>query len=273
MNKYNVASIVTAALLIFAPAASQAQLSLPVYEPFAYEPGTTSALVTLAPTTWTLTGANALLTATVVSGSLPYSGLPAGTGNKVSLLNGANFDDPGMDIVPASGDGTSVYVSFILNVVNPGNTTGDYFLHVSSQGPTSTDFHSRFWIRQASSASVFNVGTRNHTTAAGQVWGTTEYSVGTPLFVVVSYDFVSGTVNDTTRVWINPALGLGTPPSPTLTATAVAGDTDLASVGRINLRQGSGNTNLSVQVDEIRVSTNWTDVTPTNASVRDWTIY
>lgn len=273
MKTSHLASVLAAVMLAGTSAVSQAQVALPAYEPFDYTPGTTSVLVTLAPTTWTLTGSNALLTATVELGSLSHAGLPAPVGNKVRLSNGANFEDPGMDITGVTGDGNSLYVSAIVNVVNPGNTSGDYFLHISSAGPTSTDFHSRLFVRQGSSAGLFNLGIQNHTTPGSRQWDSTNYPVGTPVLVVVSYDLVSGTVNDVSRVWVNPSLGLPTPPPATVTSTAVTGDTDLTTVGRVNLRQGSGNTNLLLQVDELRVSTSWTDVTPTNAGVGDWTLY
>jgi len=65
-------------------------------------------------------------------------GLPTPTGGKIEVLNGAGFEDPGNDIGPVSTAGTSVYASFILNVVNPGGTTGDYFVNFASAGTAAT---------------------------------------------------------------------------------------------------------------------------------------
>jgi len=245
-----------------------AQPALPYSEPFNYSVGA------LIPNDgWAQTGINTGGTVQVTSGSLSYTGLPTPTGNKVALLNGSGFEDPGFDIIPVGNqtDPSSVFVSFILNVINPGTfVDGDYIQHVSSAGTSSTDFHSRVFIKQgAGGIGFFNMGIRHQTNDATQ-WDTTELPVSTPVFIVVSYDFVPLALNDTSHVWLNPALGLSSPPTPTLTSAAAVG-TDLAAVGRINLRQGSASTTMSVEVDEMRIGTDWIYVTPT--PVFDWALY
>jgi len=237
-----------------------AQPSLPYTETFNYSVGNL-----VGNDGWAVTGLNTLSPVQVTSGSLSYTGLPTSIGNKVALLNAANYEDPGFDIVPVGNqtDPSNVFVSFILNVINAGNTTGDYFQHVSSAGTGVTDFHSRVFVRQGTGgASFFNIGIR-HQTSDTIYWDSAELPVNTNVFIVVSYDFVPVTGNDTSRLWINTALGQSSPPAPNLTATAIG--TDLAAVGRINLRQGSGNTSLSLEVDEMRIGTSWADVTPGSA--------
>jgi hypothetical protein len=248
-----------------------AQASLPVYESFNYAAGN---LVGNAG--WSQTG-NPPTTANpvqVVDTSLTYTGLPDSAGRKVSLLNGTNYEDPGFDITPtgSQSEASSVFVSCILNVVNPGLPAGEYFLHVCTAGMTSIDFHSRVFVRQgAGGAGFFNMGIRNYSADTIQ-FETTERAVATPIFVVVSYDFVTGgTGNDTSRLWVNPTLGAGTAPAPLLTATATG--VDLAAVGRINLRQPSANTGQSLEVDEIRAGTTWTSVTPAKSGVDDWAVF
>ncbi|MEI7634203.1 MAG: hypothetical protein WCK47_07980 [bacterium] len=249
---------------------ASAQLPLPLYEPFNYDASTN--LTTHDG--WTITGANTLSPVQVIANSLAYAGLPTPVGNKVAVLNGTSFEDPGVDVGPASGENTSVFVSFLVNVVNPGNTTGEYFLHVCSAGQTSTDFHSRAFIRQSSvTTGAFNFGIRQHNNDVIQ-FETADRAAATTFFVVVSYDFVAGTTNDTSRMWVNPALGQTTPPAPDLTASAVGStDTDLTAVGRLNLRQPSADTALSIEVDEIRMDTTWANVTPAGSAVQDWSVY
>jgi len=234
-----------------------AQPSLPYTEVFDYSVGD------LIPRGgWTQTGVNTIGFVQVTSGSLSYTGLPTPIGNKVALLNGTSYEDPGFDIVPVGNqtDPSSVYVSFILNVINPGVVAGEYIQHVCTAGQSSIDFRSRVFVRLGSGgASFFNIGLRQGSADTIQ-WDSTEHPVNTPLFIVVSYDFVPGAGNDVSRLWVNPALGMSSPPAPLLTATATGAD--LAAVGRINLRQPSGSAGLSDEVDEMRIGTSWTYVTP-----------
>jgi len=253
-----------------------AQATLPVYEGFAYAAGNLCGKAG-----WAATGSNASNDVLVVVTSLTYTGLPDSTGEKVSVLNGSGYIDPGFDIVNtgSQSEASSVYCSFIVNVVNPGTTEVGYFFHVSSAGTSATDFHSRVFVKQgAGGAGFFNIGILNHNNTGTPLvppvqYDATDRPVNTPIFVVVSYDFVVGEKNDNSRVWINPALGETTPPTPTATATAASTNTDLAAVGRINLRQPSDNSGMSLEVDEIRAGTTWASVTPAKSSVDDWTVF
>ena len=244
-----------------------AQAPLPVYEGFNYAAGN---LVGNAG--WNESGnpPNTGNPVQVVDTSLSYTGLPASTGKKVALLDGSGYEDPGFDITPTGSDGTSIYFSFILNVVSAG-TAGDYFFNVSTTGQTSTDYHSKVFVKQgAGGASSYLIGVRNASSDTIQ-YETADRTVGTTIFVVVSYDFVSGSSNDVSRVWINPTLGESVAPTANLTTTGSG--TDLTAVGRIDLRQGSSDTSLSVEVDEIRAGTTWASATPNNSSVDDWTVF
>ncbi len=246
-------------------ALASAQASVPLYEPFSYSNGNLTGN-SIAGGTWTQTGNNTVNPVQVSAGSLSYAGLPASQGGKVTLLNGTGFEDTGLDI--AGQNSGSVYASFILNVVNPGNTAGDYFFHFSSAGTNSTDYRTRVRVRQGSGGpTTFNIGL-NHGNS-DPIWWSGDLPVGTPVFVVAAYNFVDSG-DDTSSIWINPALGQPTSPAADGTATATL---DLTTLGRIGLRQGSGNTSLNVELDELRISTSWTDVTPTNAAVGDWSVY
>jgi hypothetical protein len=254
-----------AAILSLASLAS-AQASLPLVERFNYQAGNLTGN-TINGGTWTKTGSNAATPVQVTTGSLSYSGLPASVGNKVVLLNGSGYEDPGLDITPTT---STVYASFILNVVNPGNTTGDYFFNFSSAGSGSTNYKARVSVRQGSAAGTYNIGLKGDSgTTSSQAWSS-DITVGSPIFVVVAYQFNPGTNDDMTYVWLNPPLGQASPVSADL--SSVVG-TDLAAVGRVNVRQGSASTSMNLELDELRVSTSWQDVTPKNASVGDWSLY
>ena len=248
--------LITGILFAQAPA-------LPVYEGFNYPVGD---LVGNAG--WEQTGNNAAFPVQIEADSLTYAGLPVSTGGKVKLINASNAEDPGFDIVPTGSqtEASSVFASMILNVVNEGNTTGDYFFNFSSAGKTKTDYHSRIFIKKGSADGKYLLGVRNASSDAIQ-WETADRDIGTPVLVVVSYEFVVGEGNDVSRIWINSELGQGAPGTPSL--TTVGSGTDLGAVGRVNIRQGSGNTDLAYELDELRVGS-WTDVTPAGSGVNDW---
>jgi len=248
-----------------------AQASLPVYEAFDYLAGNLSGNAG-----WAATGSNTLSPVQVVDTSLTFTDLPDSVGRKVSVLNGSSYEDPGFDIVTTGNqsENSSIYASFIVNVVSPGSVE-EYFFHVCSAGTGSTDFHSRVFVKLgAGGTGFYNIGIRNHNNDT-PVYEALDRAVGTPIFVAVSYDFIIGDDNDTSRMWINTALGQSSPPAADLTATAVVANTDLAGAGRINLRQPSASTGLSEEVDELRVGTTWASVTPQKAGsgVNDWTLY
>ncbi|MGC8739923.1 MAG: hypothetical protein ACP5UB_00530 [Candidatus Sumerlaeaceae bacterium] len=256
-------SVVAVATFVAGASLASAQASLPLVEHFNYPTGN---LVgnTIAGGTWQRTGTNTSSTVQVLSGSLAYSGLPASQGNKVQLLNGSGYEDPGIDVASTT---QTVYASFILNVVNPGTvTTGDYIFNFSSAGTGSSDYRTRVYVQLGTTSGNFKLGLRHG--SSDTIQQSNDLPVGTPVFVVVAYNFAPG--DDSSSMWINPVLGQTSPPSADLTATA---SQDLAAVGRVNLRQGGSSTSQVIELDELRVSTSWTDVTPTNAGVDDWTLY
>lgn len=206
---------------------------------------------------WTaLTGTDDLL---ITSGSLSYSGLEASSGNKLS------FDGAGMDatkLFTQQGVGTTTYYSFLLNVSALGslNATGGYFIGFA-ESTASTTYGGTVWLK--ADGVGYDIGLNTRTTVANTVWTSGTTAINTTVLVVVSYQVVSGTGNDIVRLWINPTPGVAEPAA-TLTATNTGG-TDLANVNRILIRQDSTTTTPFVQMDEIRIGTDWASVTPSAA--------
>lgn len=228
------------------------QVTLPHHDPINYTVG--QGLQTQ--TGWTsLNSGDALL---ISSGNLTYAGLIAATGNKVT------FDGAGIDAAKLFTQQTSgtVYYSFLLNITSLGslNTTGGYF--TSFNEGTGSTFGGTVWLR--SDGAGYDVGINPRTTAANTVWSTGTQSINTTLFVVVSYQIVSGSTNDIVKLWINPTPG-STMPVETLSATNSS--TDLANLNRILLRQDSATSTPFVEMDELRVGTTWADVTPAGATI------
>lgn len=262
-----------AGLLVGLTSVANAQSALPVFEPFNYTLGTT---LTIAPSTpWTATGALADITSLTVSSasSLPYAGLGgANTGGRTTVRNGGSFQDIGIDFTPpVTTDGDSIYVSAVINVTTISATAaGDYILHVSGAGSAAVDFRSRIYILPGSvAATTFRVGLRGYGGVDTTTILATDLTVGTNYFIVFSYDRVAGADNDAMRLWVNPALGLGAPPTADISRTVGGTGQDIASVGRVGLRQGSATAATVLDLDTLRIGS-WTQVTPTNAKVNDW---
>lgn len=261
---FGIRMIAAAAAAVLGGLEAHAQQSLPWHEPFDYAVGNI-----VGQGGWTQTGTGTASPVQVSLPSLSYSGLPPASGGKIILRNGTNFQDVGRDI---SGQNSgSIYASFLLNVTNAGNTTGDYFFHFSSAGAGAQDFRSRVVIRQGSSAAKFQLGLSNISTDT-PTWTAEEFDLGIPLFVVVAYTFSPDVNDDLASLWINPPLGLNTAPVPTITQAVLQ---DFTTLGRVGWRQGQGNSLLVLEVDELRVATTWSAVTPHDAPahVGDWPLY
>lgn len=244
----------TIVLLVIAIYSTNAQVTLPHYEGFDYNVGDS-----LPMHGWI--GYNSGDQILVTAGSLSYSGLLASVGNKVS------FDGLGRDfqMTVASQTAGTVYMSFIMQVTALGslNATGGYF---TGFGSSSTTFGSTVWLKLTGSG--YSIGINPRTTTANTVFDATEIALNTPVFVVVSYEFVTGATNDIAKIWINPSassFGGVTVPTPTLTAANTIAD--LTEIERIFLRQDSDTETPFVDVDEIRLGTAWADVTPTGVGI------
>lgn len=241
--------------MVVSPIQLWAQASLPLYEPFDYPTGNLLGNV-LDGTAWTRTGLHTVAPIQVTNASLSYAGLPASVGGKAVLANGNNYEDLGLDVAGQSSG--CVFASFILNIVYPGTgANGDAIFHFSSAGTGATDYRSLLYVKYGSTMSKFRLGLQA-TTSNTPVFTSSEYDVGTPVFVAVDYEFVPGSGNDKSSVWVNPALKQSSPPTPTLQQT---GTQDLTTLGRVCLRQGQSSSSLNVQFDELRVSSSWADVT------------
>jgi hypothetical protein len=226
------------------------QVTLPHYDGIDYTVG--SALQTQ--TGWTVLNTGDDLA--VVAGSLNYTGLQASTGNKIAF-GGAGID-AGKDFTSQTAN--TVYFSALLNVTDltaTTSTTGGYIAGFV-QG-TSTTFGGTLWINKVSET-TFNIGVNPRTTAANTVYSPTAYSTNTTYLVVTSYTFVDGTTNDIVKLWINPSSLGSTEPTASATATNTLGD--LASIGRLLIRQGSNTDTPNVELDEFRIATTWAEVTP-----------
>ncbi len=241
--------------LLFVGSLSFGQVSLPHYEAFNYTIG--GGLQTQ--NNWTLLNSGDDLT--IATGNLSYTGLPTSTGGKVS------FGGAGIDASKSftSQTGNTVYYSILLNVTDLSattSTTGGYiggFVQLAT-----TNYGATLWLKKID-GSTYNIGVNTRTTAANSVYSSVAYNINQTYLVVVSYTSNPAAGDDVVKIWVNPTLG-GVEPMSLAMATN-SGGTDLASIDRFLVRQGSATDTPNVEIDELRLATSWTDVTTTTLKV------
>lgn len=191
----------------------------------------------------------------VQPGSLSYSGLAASTGNSI-FFSGAGLD-PYYEFTPVTSG--AVYASFILNVtsisVMTDLTDGGYFAGLAA---SQSSYDGRLWVRPNPDADSGTYDFGFGSASTNPPFTTSTYSVGQPVFIVMSYDLDTAELN----LWVNPdytTFGTSTPPTATMT------DIDASAASEINrfmLRQDSPGETPQMTFDELRISDNWADVTP-----------
>ncbi len=227
-----------------------------ITEPFNYTAHATDGLAKQSSLAWAIvnTGDSILVT----SGNLSHPGLPASTGNMIA------FDGAGTDynrsFTLQNTAGTTVYLSFVLKITSLGslNTTGSYFTGLAA---SSSLFGAVVQARKSAvDGTKYNLGVSVNTSSAIS-WSSIDYTVGQEYFIVSAYQIVSGLTNDTAKLWINPALGAPTESAPTCKSAWTASN-DLTGVSQVFLRQAAATTTPFIQMDEMRIGTSWTSVTP-----------
>ncbi len=140
-------------------------------------------------------------------------------------------------ITVAPGD--KYYLSADIDISAVGST-GDYFFNIGD-GSTS-NFNGKIFAK--SSGTGYVLGASVNTNVAGASFGSTVFTFGSTHRVVLEYDSIAGTANDTAELFVDPTdpiLGGGTP-----YATAAATANDLVTLGAVYLRQGSGGPALTI---------------------------
>lgn len=195
---------------------------------------------------WTQGGFNAFASGyTANEGSLSNPSLQAGTGGSVcgdafSAINGAI-----RDLAQSLGDGTTVYLSFLLQpqgTLNAGIFNGFF-------GVTLGNSLQDLFIGKPGGGALdqYVLETRG---GFGQAPSGTSTDVGQTAFLVVKAQFLTG--NDLFTLYTNPKPG-----QPEPTSGTVKTDLDLGVVSRIGV-YSSG----AFCVDEIRIGTTYDDVVP-----------
>ena len=191
------------------------------------------------------------------------TGVPALSGLGFSVYN---------DYTGVTGNNYITYKRFVTDSVNTGSIYMSFLWHVYKAGGSQGEVVGlsdsiqrgavRIWIKQSSST-AFALGlTRSSGSSADiQISTGPTYSFGTTFFVVLKYNFASKTAS----VFMNPAIGTTTEPTPTVSDDGSKWDPlKLAPIaGRTAMRylhfRNGGSNKAYYYTSGIRVCTSWSD--------------
>lgn len=201
----------------------------------------------------------------IAAGSLDYAGLETSTNNKIT------FSGSGAEALRrfTNINSGNVYASFLLKVTafqtgsNPDVTDGGY---IAALAGSNSGYDARVWVRPNpdTNGTTYDIGFGYQ--SSNPPFTTTTYNLNDVVFIVMAYN----KDNDEISLWVNPDASSfeTTPPTATLSTTDPSAP---SAINTFILRQDSTNETPSIEVDEVRISTSWADVTPKDAtaSVKD----
>jgi autotransporter-associated beta strand protein len=245
-----------AAVLSISPAVRA--VTLPFYDGFAYTDNTPlGAVGSGGETVWTIgNSVSGTTPLTTSAATLTYTGLPVAMGFGVQLDNpGASSKERGVDTVSYSmtGAGETLYASFLLNVQS----------YPASNCPVAY-----YDDNAGASGSFQGIGMlpdgrltlhRNAAVTAPGGTNASALSLNTTYLIVFRYKSVSLAGNDELKLWINPTLGQ--PSETAADLTMAVGGTDRTALRGFFWKQDTAFSGI-MYVDELRLGTNWTEVTP-----------
>jgi hypothetical protein len=253
-NAFGAMASSNATLTVTNPPAPQPP-TLPVHEPFNFDPGTDLA----GQGGWLLNGGTSGM---IEGGNLDIPGLWPAAGNRLT------WGAPSMSLrLPLGTNLTSgeVFFSFALRVDSLGGSfAGDGTLAGLTTG-TGTSFGTKINIRP-NGAGGFNLGVSKLTGTTYGAWAENNFIVSETVFVAGRYRFNNAnSTDDLCDLWLNPSsstFGAATPPPATI-GSAGEGGTDLSQIDRFFFRSGGSSASPARLVaDELRVGLTWADVTP-----------
>ena len=260
------ASFVWLFAIVLGLQSANAQLSLPLYERFAYTNNEPLGANASSATNWgwgnSASGSSAHPN---TNASLFYSGLPIDTtpipngitpggllaNTGTGKVRGANFLNPVTNV--------TIYSSFLLNVRSLAVSSSDRLMFSLGSAITGStaDGSAAVWLDPSGRLKI-----SKNSTAAAAASTTYQLVISNTYLVVFRYQVNTGSP-DQVDLWLNPGpLGVNNNiPTPDLTTT------NNANARTFNSMTFNGNAPTHVfYMDEIRVGTNWSDVTPPSTS-------
>lgn len=270
MKKSNLLqSLLVAFLLVFPTLNAYAELILT--ENFNYSTGNLYGQGTSIDPTglgWIRYGTHTNNPIQVVDGALVYAGYQeTATGKAAKITNGGTTDEDlqfafSKDPITSG----SFYASMLVNITDAGQ--GDkpaYFIAFTGKtskgwgdGVNSTEYGRIFSIK--SGEGKFQLGISKNNAAPSVT--TEDLDLGKTYLLVLKYEFIDGSSNDITSLWVNPA-DFKNEPTTTLIGTISQGDASATNgLQGIEIRQGQNFERLTptATIDAIRVATTWAEL-------------
>jgi hypothetical protein len=198
------------------------------------------------------------------AGGLSYAGFP---GSAIGALLGPlapNGEDDNHTFTGQSSG--SVYAGLMTNV-SAASVAGDYFFHFFDGLITGNNFYTRLFVKSSGAGYVYGLQFKSNTGATCTFYSSTVETFGSTHLVVIKYTFNAGTTNDQAALFIDPVTNCLEPVADvTINNTSVACtgttvDTDATNIDGVAIRQGGATSGATVELDGIRVATNWVDAT------------
>lgn len=189
----------------------------------------------------------------ITDGSLNYPGLTS-SGNKVSF--GGAGDGYYREFAVQNTTGT-LYSSFIFNVKSL-PVTQDYFIYLGNE----TTKAATVWLKPSATSGKFNIGiAKRHLIPV--TWSSVDLDTNKPYYIVFAYTEESGGGNDVAKLWVNPA-DFNTESAPDVSTNNGVDISSVLDLNRVVLDRGNvgiSNAALSVELDELKVSSSWLNLT------------
>jgi len=168
---------------------------------------------------------------------------------KAILASGSTGQDAwkAFDSAATMTAGTSL-LSKINFSVTSATSGGDYFFHLGSPAGSTSNFYQRLFAKSTTGGFLLGIGTASST----GTYGTSLLSLNTAYNVVIAWNSITGSLNDTLNVYVNPT-------NPTLANNSAYTSTtwtvaEPSTLDAANLRIGGSGTTPGVQVNTINVA-------------------
>jgi len=205
---------------------------------------------------WTVFSGTTTNIIKVVNPGLSFTGYSASNVGNAAFMNNTG-QDAYLDATVSVSNG-SIYASFMIND-SIAQSTGDYFLAMLPQ--TSTSLYSARTFIKLLSTGYYKMGISKGSETA--VYTTDSFALKTTYLCVVKYQFNTGTLNDTLKLFM---FSSGFPATEPATASAITGGgvtADATDLGRIALRQGTASSAPTLTIDGIHMATTWANLNTT----------
>ena len=168
---------------------------------------------------------------------------------KAILTSGATGQDAwkAFDSAATMTAGTSL-LSKINFSITSATTGGDYFFHLGSPAGSTSNFYQRLFAKSTTGGFLLGISA----TSSTGTYGTSLLSLNTAYDVVIAWNSITGSSNDTLNVYVNPT-------DPTLANNSAYISTswtvaEPSALDAANLRIGSAGSTPGVQVNTINVA-------------------